>query len=51
MKKDIREYARIGLVHHMLYPECKKDPDYHVETLLEFIKRKDIETFDCYIPY
>ncbi|MHB8278394.1 MAG: sugar phosphate isomerase/epimerase family protein [Candidatus Humimicrobiaceae bacterium] len=51
MKEDICEYARIGLVHHMLYPEGVKDPDYHVETLLEFIQRKDIETFDCYIPY
>lgn len=51
MKENIRNYARIGLVHHMLYPECTKDPDYHVETLLEFIQRKDIETFDCCIPY
>ena len=51
MREDISEYARIGLVHHMLYPECMKDPDYHVETLLEFIQRKNIETFDCYIPY
>jgi len=51
LKEDIREYARIGLVHHMLYPECTKDPDFHVETILEFIQRKDIESFDCYIPY
>jgi len=51
VKEDIREYARIGLVHHMLYPECAEDPDYYVETLLEFIQRKDIETFDCCIPY
>lgn len=51
MKEDIRKYAKIGLVHHMLYPECTKDPDYHLETLLNFIRRKDIESFDCYIPY
>lgn len=51
MKEDIRKYAKLGLVHQMLYPECTKDPDCHVETLLEFINRKDIETFDCCIPY
>lgn len=51
MKEDIREFARIGFVHHMLYPECTKDPDYHSETLLKFIRREDIETFDCCIPY
>jgi len=51
MKEDIRKFARIGLVHHLLYPDCIKDPDYHVKTLLEFIQRKDIETFDCCIPY
>jgi len=51
MNGDIREYARIGLVHHMLYPECGNDPEVHVKTLLEFIKRTDIETFDCCLPY
>ena len=51
MKEDIRDYAKIGLVHHMLYPDCVKDADYHTETLLKFIQRKDIETFDCFLPY
>lgn len=51
MKEDIREYAKLGLVHHMLYPECTTDPRLHTETLLEFIKRNDIETFDCCLPY
>lgn len=51
MKEDIREYARLGLVHHMLYPECGDSSEKHVETLLEFIKRTDIETFDCCLPY
>jgi sugar phosphate isomerase/epimerase len=51
LKTNIRKYARIGLVHHMLYPECTLDPDYHVETLEKFIERDDIETFDCCIPY
>jgi len=51
MKDDIREYARLGLVHHMLYPECMDDPDAHVRTLEAFIQRGDIETFDCCLPY
>ena len=51
MKGDIREYARLGLVHHMLYPHSMKDGDEHVRTLAEFVKREDIETFDCCLPY
>ena len=50
MKEDIREYAKLGLVHHMLYPECGSDPEIHVKTLLEFLERTDIETFDCCLP-
>ena len=51
MKDDIRNYARLGLVHHMLYPECMDDPDLHVTTLEAFLKRGDIETLDCCLPY
>lgn len=51
MKNNIRDYARIGLVHHLLYPKCTTDPDDHVATLGEFVKRNDIETLDCCIPY
>ena len=51
MKDDIREYAKLGLVHHLLYPECGDSSEKHVETLLKFIKRTDIETFDCCLPY
>ena len=51
MNGDIRTYARLGLVHHMLYPEAVADPKLHVDTLFEFIKRTDIETFDCCLPY
>ena len=51
MNGDIREYAKLGLVHHLLYQECGDDPEFHVKTLLEFVKRKDIETFDCCLPY
>lgn len=51
MKDDIREYARLGLVHHMLFPECMMDPDDHVRTLKEFLTRDDIETLDFCLPY
>lgn len=51
MKEDIRDYARIGLVHHLLYPKCTEDPDDHVRTLEEFVRRDDIETLDCCIPF
>ena len=51
MNENIREYAKIGLVHHLLYPECGEDPEIHVATLLEFLKRSDIETLDCCLPY
>jgi len=51
MSKEIREYARLGLVHHLLYPSCMEDPDDHVETLLAFVTRTDIQTFDCCLPY
>jgi sugar phosphate isomerase/epimerase len=49
--KNIRDYARIGIVHHLLYPKCTMDADDHVRTLTDFIKRNDIETFDCCLPY
>ncbi|NOY81656.1 MAG: sugar phosphate isomerase/epimerase [Kiritimatiellaeota bacterium] len=51
MRDDIREFARIGLVHHMLYPACMDDARLHTETLAEFATRDDIETFDCCLPF
>lgn len=51
MTGDIRDYARLGLVHHMLYPKCMEDPEDHVRTLSEFVRRDDIETLDCCLPY
>lgn len=51
MRDDIREYARVGLSYHMLYPTCLVDADEHVATFEEFLKRTDIETFDCCVPY
>jgi len=51
MKDDISKYARLGLVHHLLYPKCMEDADDHAETLAGFVQRGDIETFDCCLPY
>lgn len=51
MNEDIRRYARVGWVHHLLYPRCMEDPDDHVRTLTEFVKRADLDSFDCCLPY
>lgn len=51
MNCNIRDYARIGLSHHMLYPGALWDPAEHARTLIDFSRRDDIETFDCCIPY
>ncbi len=51
MKCNIREYARVGLSHHLLYPDTLWDPAEHARTLIDFSHRDDIETFDCCVPY
>ena len=51
MTGNIREFAKLGLVHHMLYLNCVNDPVYHAQTLAEFACRADIETFDFCVPY
>ncbi|HWR22542.1 MAG TPA: TIM barrel protein [Feifaniaceae bacterium] len=51
MGKSIKSYAKLGLVHHLLYPECTSDMEYHAATLKEFVKRGDIEALDCCLPY
>jgi len=51
MKEDIHRYAKLGLVHHMLYGKELADPKKHAATLIEFFQRDDIETFDCCLPY
>lgn len=50
MTGDIRDYAKTGLVHHMLFPDCSEDANYHLRTLQDFVKRRDIETLDCCLP-
>ena len=49
--KNIEKYAKLGLVHHLLYPKCTSDRAHHVVTLSDFVKRDDIEALDCCIPY
>ncbi|HEX2949226.1 MAG TPA: sugar phosphate isomerase/epimerase [Armatimonadota bacterium] len=51
MHDSITNYARLGLVHHMLYPDCAEHPEEHVATLTTLAARSDIETFDCCLPY
>lgn len=51
MKSPITEYARLGLVHHMLYAKSLQDPQEHARTLRDIARRSDIETFDCCLPY
>jgi len=51
MKQDLRQYAQIGLVHHLLYPRCVSDPDYHVRTLEHFVRTFEFDTYECCVPY
>lgn len=51
MELEISKYAKLGLVHHLLYPDCVRDMEYHEKTLQEFMQRKDIEAFDCCVPF
>ncbi len=51
MKENLKDYAKIGLVYHLLYPDCAEDPLYHIKTLTEFINIYDIETFDTIMPF
>lgn len=50
MKGDIREYARLGLVHHLLYGAVPEKPLEHAATLRHFLRAYAIETFDCCLP-
>ncbi|MEY4938461.1 MAG: hypothetical protein RIQ93_196 [Verrucomicrobiota bacterium] len=51
MSETLTQFARLGLVHHMLHARSVDDPDYHVATLEALALRTDIETFDCCLPY
>lgn len=51
MRESIHDYARLGIVHHMLFNKCMQDPDYHADTLSALADRADIETLDCFVPF
>lgn len=51
MKEPIQNYAKLGLVHHLLYPDCVRDMDYHEKTLAQFLRREDIQAMDCCVPF
>lgn len=51
MTTNIRRYAKLGLVHHLLYPACTCDAQYHADTLEPFVARDDIEAIDCCLPF
>jgi sugar phosphate isomerase/epimerase len=51
MSDSLSEFARLGLVHHMLYARSVEDPEFHVATLEAMVQRTDIETLDCCLPY
>lgn len=51
MKEPINNYTHLGIAHFMLYPETLDDIDMHTDSMLSFIERQDIDTFDCCLPY
>lgn len=51
MQGNLQDVARVGLVHHLLYPDCAVDPDFHVTSLETFLTTFDPPVFDCVLPY
>jgi sugar phosphate isomerase/epimerase len=51
MTADIRKYARIGLAHFMLYPDCVRRERVNFETLPAVLARDDIEAVDFCLPF
>lgn len=51
MKENIREYARIGITYHLLYPDCVHNSELHMATLPRVLDRDDIEVVDLCVPY
>ncbi len=51
MNEPITAYARLGVTHHLLFPDCVDDPALHVETLPRVLNRGDIEVVDLCVPY
>ena len=51
MQARLEDYARLGLVFHMIYADALDDPARHACKLRELVARDDIETLDCCLPY
>jgi len=50
MRSKLCEYARLGAVHHALYP-CKHDPVLHLETLPRVLDHPEMDVVDLTVPY
>lgn len=51
MKEPLKNFATVGLVHHLFYPSCVHDPQVHADSLEQFIQRRDMATFDVSMPW
>lgn len=51
MPSPIRDVAKIGFAHHMLYPAVTRDAGLLCKTLLDFCQWPGLETLDCCLPY
>ena len=50
MTEPYCNYFKLGINHHLLYPEVTDDPDYHEETLGRLVEMEPFEVLDLYIP-
>ena len=51
MNQPLEQFATVGLVHHLFYPDCVRDPAGHADSLEQFIERRDMQTYDLAVPY
>lgn len=51
MKQDLREFAKLGFAHFMLWPTCVADSNQLTRTLAQFVQRGDLEALDCCLPF
>ena len=51
MSDDLCQYARIGLAHFMLYPNCVREEHLIFDTLPAMLDRGDIEAVDMCLPF
>ena len=51
MQEPLSKYAKVGLAHFMLWPDCVVHDEVLVETLPLILDRSDIEVVDYCLPY